>query len=90
MIHTPDVVPKSKRKQSKRAKAAASSMNTPGPVDDSRMEVMFEQALTKLTNHIDTTIRKNMEKYADASAQVTWTIFCMLLSTEMHVYTTCH
>nr|XP_051221429.1 uncharacterized protein LOC127339646 [Lolium perenne] len=69
VIHTPDVVPKSKRKQSKRAKAAASSMNTPGPVDDSRMEVMFEQVLIKLTNHIDTTLRKNMQKYADASAQ---------------------
>jgi hypothetical protein len=87
VIHTPDVVPKSKRKQSKRAKAAASSMNTPGPVDDSRMEVMFEQVLIKMTNHIDTTLRKNMQKYADASAQVTWTIFCMLLSAEMHLYT---
>ena len=83
MIHTPDVAPRSKRKQSKRAKAAGSSMKTPG----SRMEVMVEQILIKLTNHIDTSISKHMDKFADVSAQVTWTIFCMLLSAEMHLYT---
>lgn len=80
MIHTPDVPPRSKRKQSKRAKAS-------GSVDDSRMEVMVEQILIKLTNHIDTSLSKHMDKVADVSAQVTWTIFCMLLSAEMHLYT---
>lgn len=79
MIHTPDVPPRSKRKQSKRAKAS-------GSVDDSRMEVMVEQILIKLTNHIDTSLSKHMDKVADVSAQVTWTIFCMLLSAEMHLY----
>jgi hypothetical protein len=83
VIHTPDVPPRSKRKQSKRAKASGSSMKTPG----SRMEVMVEQILIKLTNHIDTSISKHMDKFADVSAQVTWTIFCMLLSAEMHLYT---
>jgi hypothetical protein len=87
VIHTPDVPPRSKRKQSKRAKASGSSMKTPGSVDDSRMEVMVEQILIKLTNHIDTSISKHMDKFADVSAQVTWTIFCMLLSAEMHLYT---
>jgi predicted aldo/keto reductase-like oxidoreductase len=80
VIHTPDVPPRSKRKQSKRAKAS-------GSVDDSRMEVMVEQILIKLTNHIDTSLSKHMDKVADVSAQVTWTIFCMLLSAEMHLYT---
>jgi hypothetical protein len=83
VIHTPDVPPRSKRKQSKRAKASGSSMKTPG----SRMEVMVEQILIKLTNHIDTSLSKHMDKVADVSAQVTWTIFCMLLSAEMHLYT---
>jgi predicted aldo/keto reductase-like oxidoreductase len=80
VIHTPDVPPRSKRKQSKRAKAS-------GSVDDSRMEVMVEQILIKLTNHIDTSLSKHMDKVADVSAQVTWTIFCMLLSAKMHLYT---
>ncbi|XP_051196693.2 uncharacterized protein [Lolium perenne] len=69
VIHTPDVPPRSKRKQSKRAKASGSSMKTPGSVDDSRMEVMVEQILIKLTNHIDTSISKHMDKFADVSAQ---------------------
>ncbi|XP_071683854.1 uncharacterized protein [Lolium perenne] len=62
VIHTPDVPPRSKRKQSKRAKAS-------GSVDDSRMEVMVEQIMIKLTNHIDTSISKHMDKFADVSAQ---------------------
>ncbi|XP_071683625.1 uncharacterized protein [Lolium perenne] len=37
--------------------------------DDSRMEVMVEQILIKLTNHIDTSISKHMDKFADVSAQ---------------------
>nr|XP_051222010.1 uncharacterized protein LOC127340281 [Lolium perenne] len=69
VIHTPDVPPRSKRKQSKRAKASGSSMKTPGSVDDSRMEVMVEHILIKLTNHIDTSISKHMDKFADVSAQ---------------------
>ncbi|XP_071678267.1 uncharacterized protein [Lolium perenne] len=69
VIHTPDVPPRSKRKQSKRAKASGSSMKTPGSGDDSRMEVMVEQILIKLTNHIDTSISKHMDKFADVSAQ---------------------
>ncbi|KAM0931303.1 hypothetical protein ACQ4PT_000366 [Festuca glaucescens] len=69
VINTPDIAPTSKRKQSKKAKAAASSMKTPGPVDDTRIELMFEQMMIKLTNHIDTTISKQMEKCADVSAQ---------------------
>ncbi|KAM0888815.1 hypothetical protein ACQ4PT_028110 [Festuca glaucescens] len=69
VIHTPDVAPRSKRKQSKRAKATASSMKTQGSVDDSRMMVMFEQILIKMTNHIDTSISKHMDKYVDVSAQ---------------------
>ncbi|XP_071681738.1 uncharacterized protein [Lolium perenne] len=68
VIHTPDVPPRSKRKQSKRAKASGSSMKTPGSVDDSRMEVMVEQILIKLTNHIDTSISKHMDKFAAVSA----------------------
>ncbi|XP_051217471.1 uncharacterized protein [Lolium perenne] len=69
VIHTPDIPPRSKRKQSKRAKAAGSGMKTPGSVDDSRMEVMVEQILIKLTNHIDTSISKHVDKIADLSAQ---------------------
>ncbi|XP_071676765.1 uncharacterized protein [Lolium perenne] len=65
VIHTPDVPPRSKRKQSKRAKASGSSMKTPG----SRMGVMVEQILIKLTNHIDTSLSKHMDKVADVSAQ---------------------
>ncbi|KAM0822315.1 hypothetical protein ACQ4PT_071579 [Festuca glaucescens] len=69
VINTPDIAPTSKRKQSKKAKAAASSMKTPGPVDDTRIELMFDQMMIKLTNHIDKTISKQMEKCADVSAQ---------------------
>ncbi|KAM0848359.1 hypothetical protein ACQ4PT_054428 [Festuca glaucescens] len=69
VINTPDIAPTSKRKQSKKAKATTSSMKTPGPVDDTRIELMFEQMMIKLTNHIDTTISKQMEKCADVSAQ---------------------
>ncbi|KAM0872078.1 hypothetical protein ACQ4PT_038955 [Festuca glaucescens] len=75
VINTPDIAPTSKRKQSKKAKAAASSMKTPGPVDDTRIELMFEQMMIKLTNHIDTTISKQMEKCADVSAQKLLKIF---------------
>ncbi|KAM0919194.1 hypothetical protein ACQ4PT_008365 [Festuca glaucescens] len=69
VINTPDIAPTSKRKQSRKAKAAASSMKTPGPVDDTRIELMFDQMMIKLTNHIDKTISKQMEKCADVSAQ---------------------
>ncbi|KAM0840894.1 hypothetical protein ACQ4PT_059351 [Festuca glaucescens] len=70
VINTPDIAPTSKRKQSKKAKDVASSMKTPGrPVDDTRIELMFDQMMIKLTKHIDKTISKQMEKCADVSAQ---------------------
>ncbi|KAM0829409.1 hypothetical protein ACQ4PT_066883 [Festuca glaucescens] len=69
VINTPDIAPTSKRKQSKKDKGAASSMKMPGPVDDTRIELMFDQMMIKLTKHIDNTISKQMEKGADVSAQ---------------------
>ncbi|KAM0846135.1 hypothetical protein ACQ4PT_055871 [Festuca glaucescens] len=69
VINTPDIAPTFKMKQSKKAKAAASSMKTPGPMDDSRIEPMFDQMMIKLANHIDKTISKQLEKCLDVSAQ---------------------
>ena len=88
VINTPDIAPTTKKKQSKKDKASPSSMTIPGSMNTAAMELMFGRIMNQLTNHIDNTINKHMERCTDICAQVTWTICYLLVCAQMLLYLT--
>ena len=87
VINTPDIAPAAnKRRQTKKANAAASRKDTPITMDDAVIDLICDRLLKKLTNHIETTISTGLELCSDMSAKVTWTICYMLLRAETHLY----
>lgn len=71
MINTPDIVSRNKRKPYKKDKGSSSSKTAPKSKDAANMEVMMGWMLKQLTQHIDTTINKEMLHVSDRCAEVT-------------------